>query len=93
MSLTCEACSWKTVKIEKGDSFDPCKMCIRSSSLVSTRWKGKKTIIVRGTTLKVPRDMYISGDMHEFIKAITTSLAVELVGIKAKHPEERWGKI
>lgn len=77
--LSCEDCSWKDMKIKADESFEPCKMCIRSSNIVSSRWKGSKTIIVRGIKLAVPRDMYISKDMLEFIKAITTSLLLELM--------------
>lgn len=71
---SCNECAWKN---ENLSGITPCEYCIRNPEVVSKRWKGPKELKIRGITLTVPRDMYISEEMLEFFKIIIETYSRE----------------
>ena len=77
---SCSECAWKN---ENLSGVTPCEYCIRNPEVVSKRWKGPKELKLRGITLKVPRDMYISTEMLEFFKIIIETYSRETELLRA----------
>jgi hypothetical protein len=85
----CEECAWKK---ENLSGISPCEYCIRKPDVVSKRWEHPKELKIRGITLKVPRDMYISTEMLEFFKIIIDTYNREnelLRNLLERTPQER----
>lgn len=71
---SCNECAWKN---EQLSGISPCEYCFRNPEIVSKRWKGPKTLCIKGIQMSVPRDMYISEEMLDFFKIMLDSLSKE----------------